>query len=557
MWNKVYNLTKVFLKDTYQNFKIFNNKTKKIDKKSIFFWMILIIIITISFFSYKIIELLVSVGQPQVFLNLYFIILIILLMFQIVLIATNVLFFSKELEYVLPMPINSLELLLSKLGVFLVMTYITESIFGFIPLITYGLITHISIMYFIVMPLVLILFPVTLVSIIALVTIILMSFSKIVRNKNFYQTIITIMLLVIVVGFEMTTMNQFGKQTIDRNINFEEQSEQASNIYRNLGDNYLIINPAIEILSKPDEIGVLIINFGKFIIYDLSAVILFLFIGKIIYLKNVLSGRTNKTKNNKKVVIKNKVTSPEKAYIKKEFKQLYRNPSFFMQLIFPSILIIISLFIIGSVIIPIFNNFLQSNLEIKKELENLVFNSEKISIVFCVLQVLFSISGVSLTGISREGESAILIKYIPLDLYKQFLCKNIIQVTLNLIISLLILLVIYFLIPKITIIYTLQMFVVSIFVILINSYTMLIVDLKRPILNWDSEYMVIKKNPNKVFQYAFMIIMILIFLYLGKVLKDINTNVAMIMQIGLFALIFLIINFGVKKNYKNLFRNIK
>ena len=60
--------------------------------------MIFIIIIAISFISYKIINLLVSVGQPQIFLNIYFILLTILLMFQIILISTNVLFFSRELE---------------------------------------------------------------------------------------------------------------------------------------------------------------------------------------------------------------------------------------------------------------------------------------------------------------------------------------------------------------------------------------------------------------------------------------------------------------------------
>ena len=71
MWRKINSLIKVFLKDTYQNFKVFNIKTKKIEKKSIFLWMIFIIIIAISFISYKIINLLVSVGQPQIFLNIY------------------------------------------------------------------------------------------------------------------------------------------------------------------------------------------------------------------------------------------------------------------------------------------------------------------------------------------------------------------------------------------------------------------------------------------------------------------------------------------------------
>ena len=62
------------------------------------------------------------------------------------------------------------------------------------------------------MPIVLVLFPVTLVSIIGLVTILLMKFSKIIRNRNVCQIIITVILLLIVIGFEVIVMNRFAAQ---------------------------------------------------------------------------------------------------------------------------------------------------------------------------------------------------------------------------------------------------------------------------------------------------------------------------------------------------------
>lgn len=37
MWRKINSLIKVFLKDTYQNFKVFNIKTKKIEKNLYFY----------------------------------------------------------------------------------------------------------------------------------------------------------------------------------------------------------------------------------------------------------------------------------------------------------------------------------------------------------------------------------------------------------------------------------------------------------------------------------------------------------------------------------------
>lgn len=554
MWRKINSLIKVFLKDTYQNFKVFNIKTKKIEKKSIFLWMIFIIIIAISFISYKIINLLVSVGQPQIFLNIYFILLTILLMFQIILISTNVLFFSRELECVLYMPITSTELLISKLGVFLAMTYVTEGIFAIIPFTIYGLMVHISFLYFLIMPIVLVLFPVTLVSIIGLVTILLMKFSKIIRNRNVCQIIITVILLLIVIGFEVIVMNRFATQKIEQ----KRQVEQANEMYRHLGDGFFIINPSIEILSEPNKIISVFKNLFILFFYDSITIIIFILISKKVYLKNILLGLTNKMKDKKNVKIKkNKRHTKAKAYVIKEFKQLYRNPTFFMQLIFPVLLVIISILIISRAVIPIFSEYFQTNSSITEELESFGFNSEMLSIIFCFLQLMFSISNISLTAISREGENAIFSKYIPLDLYKQFLYKNVLQTILNIIVSIIVLTLIYLIFFKIKIYQILAIFICSIFIILINSYVLLIVDIKRPVLNWDSEYMLIKKNPNKIFKYVLIICMILIYLYLGNILKNINIDVAILIQMIIFISIFIVIDFVVKRKKDNLFKNIK
>ena len=520
MWNRIKSLTKVFLKDFYQNFKIFNIKSRKINKRSTFFWMVVFIAITVAFISYKLIGFLKTTGYPEIFLNIYFIILTIFLMFQIVLIATNVLLFSKELEYVLPMPISSLELLVAKYVVFLTIVYINELIFGFIPLLMYGLLTSTSLLYYIVMPIILLVFPIFLVSIISFITILLMKLFRIIKNKNIYQSLITIFLLVIVLSFESSVMNQFSDNTVQQQksqtSNIEEQIETVDEMYAKLGEGFLIINPSVEILSNPNDLGNCLINFGKLIIYNLIGFTLLLAVGRKMYLKNILIGTTEVISNKKSKINEVKKVKEKRisvAYIEREFKELYRNPTFFMQMVFPVILILISVIIIGSVVIPIIDSMIQSDDTIQNALRELTFNSEMVCVILGVLQVLFSMSGLSLTAISREGKNAVFLKYVPIDFYKQFLYKNVLQVILNTIISIIVLGSIYFLVLKITLIQILLIFATSIFISLINSFLMLIVDLRRPILNWDSEYIVTKKNDNKIFQYVFMIIMILVLLY--------------------------------------------
>ncbi len=126
---KIISLTKVLVKEFYQNLAIFNTEKKKLNKKSVFFWLIAIVFLGITYLSYEIIKFLAEVGQEKVFLNLYFFILSILLLFQTILVCTNIFFFSKDIEKILHMPLKPVELLLGKFNTLLCMLYITEGIF--------------------------------------------------------------------------------------------------------------------------------------------------------------------------------------------------------------------------------------------------------------------------------------------------------------------------------------------------------------------------------------------------------------------------------------------
>ena len=72
---KIISLTRVFTKEFYQNLPIFDKEKKKFNKKSIFFWLIAIVFLGIIYVSYQIINFLIKVGQPEIFLNVYFFIL--------------------------------------------------------------------------------------------------------------------------------------------------------------------------------------------------------------------------------------------------------------------------------------------------------------------------------------------------------------------------------------------------------------------------------------------------------------------------------------------------
>ena len=70
MIKKIKELSKIFIKDYFQKINIYNEDTKKINKKSVITWLLLITILAISFLSYQIINFLDARGIAELFLKI-------------------------------------------------------------------------------------------------------------------------------------------------------------------------------------------------------------------------------------------------------------------------------------------------------------------------------------------------------------------------------------------------------------------------------------------------------------------------------------------------------
>ena len=191
----IINLTKIFFKNAFQNPYLIDPKTNKINKKSIFVWLIIIVMMAITYLSYMIIGELVKINQSILFLSIFFIVLMIIMIFQVILASTNVYFFSKDLELILPLPIKSEELLISKFNTILINLYFSEFIFVLFPLLVYGILTNSGLLYYSYLLLILLLFPILINLIVSIIMMLLMKLSKFIKNKDIFQIIITFIFL--------------------------------------------------------------------------------------------------------------------------------------------------------------------------------------------------------------------------------------------------------------------------------------------------------------------------------------------------------------------------
>ena len=195
---KILKISNIFLKDSFQELNIINYNNKKLNKKSIYFWMIFILFFALFFVSQEVIKFLKPRGLSEIFLNIYFLFMSILIMFQTVLVCTNVFYFSKDIENILPLPITPIELLLSKFITLISKIYISESIFGIIPIIIYGIYNNSNILFYFYTLVILLIFPIFLSLFIIIIMMFIMKISKYIKNKDMFQIIITIILISII-----------------------------------------------------------------------------------------------------------------------------------------------------------------------------------------------------------------------------------------------------------------------------------------------------------------------------------------------------------------------
>lgn len=548
MLKKLAVLTNISTKNYIKNLNIYNKAERKINKKSMLFWIIILLSVTVLYLSNEILKELNNVGNISIFLNVYMLFVFTIMVLQAILISTNVFFYSKDIDNLISLPIKSNEILLTKFNTILSILYVTELFILLPPLILYGTKIHVGFGYYFNLLPVLILFPIFIVIVVGIINLVIMKFVKVIKNENTLQFMITMFFITGIFLLEYL----FIKSQVGRELSVEALMEGINTIAIIVNKSILTMNPIIEII----QLNNIIPNYIYIIFVYILGFLVFLWLGKKYYL-NILLSRRYYAKKKKEKRINRETAYGEKGinkvYILNEFKFLKRNIIFFLQAIFPAITLTLCL----SIITIIFKQkIINNNQEIYDFFNTLSLNIEGFCAILILLQVLFSFVKYSAIGISKEGRNAIFLKYIPVDLYKQFCFKNIVQIVHNVIISIITLCTIKYIIPRIEIYYLIIIFIDAIIINIINSFIMMIIDLKRPNLNWKTEYEVIKQNENIMFQYALTVIFTLIYLYLSKIFKGINFNISILGISAILMLLLILINRYVKKRKYKLFEKI-
>ena len=530
---KVIKLTKIFLKNSFSNMDArMGISTKSKSKILIYGILFLYFAGLITFLGYNLLDGLIAIHQETIFVGMILFMIFGLAIIQTIFSSINILYFTKDSEYLLPLPLKPYQIILARTNVMLIAEYVIIFLIGFIPLVMYGILTGAGIVYYLTMILSVILVPILPVLLISMLVMFIMSFAKLTKNRNRFQLFATLLVLAIIIAISISTSGM--KQDLT-NEEMAQMVVQANGMIELVKGYVPTVDYLMEALTT-NSLFTAIVEVLKTLGITIIGFIVYMLIAQKIYFKGLVgnlfgggASSSNKEINQKEY----RNSKLYKSYVGKEFKNMARNPVFLMQCLIPAILIPIIMVV---VVYTGLNSDGMGLEQITQMVQQMPTNTFFIAcIILGVIQFFTMFIYISITAISRDGENAVFMKYIPVSLYKQYMYKIIPNIIMNIVTIIITLGMAEYLLnlPVITLI---ALFVVATIMGILQSIAMIIVDLKRPKLNWDSEYAVAKQNLNLVFPVLLAMVNIVILVGFVYLLKDINVYVG----VGILGILYII-----------------
>lgn len=463
----------------------------------------------------------------------------------------SVFYFSKDSEQLLPLPIKSSELLISKFLAVIISEYLILLMFIFPIILGIGIGSSASILYYVYSLVICLLMPIipsVIMSIIIMLVNKVFDFSK---RKDLFMYIMTgfILIFSFVYSFGLQYIMEFGASE-DSLILLSGNFSSLIKISKWL---FPLFNSAVYALINCDKfIG--LASFITFIGINIISMIVLYFVGEKLYINGLTKngGSRSSRKVNVEKVYKRSKGGSFYALLKKEWLVIKRTPVFMLNvvisnLIFPLIFAISFLFSFSSEGVNL------SDLGIFIDFSNpgILFIS------IAIILFLSSLMSSSSSAISRDGSSAVYMKSMPVDLKKQLDVKLCFSLILDIVVIAIvetILMVVF----KPPLIYLILINIPLLLVISILNYIGLLLDLLRPKLNWKDENEAVKQNFNLFISMIINIVICAMFVVLGIILLKGNINIYLIFILTsvILLVVYILINMIIKKNVVKLFSRV-
>lgn len=426
--SKIWTLTKVLLKLNYADF--ITDKKKRWAYVFSFAAILFVGFLLFGSITHAMYEGMIHLGQdPGMIIAMGLAIASIWVFLMSITNILTVFYYSNDIEMLLPLPLKPAQIISAKFLTVLITQYVMSS-FILLPIfITYGLKSGAFITYYIYMIFIYLLFPIVPLVLASLLMTVIMRYTNIAKNKDRGNIFIGIVSILFIVGINVF-LQWKNKSSFSEDAIADYLANNQSSLLVQM-TNYFPTTyfGAVALVENPNWKGPLYVII--FAVISFVFFVLFYYIAERTYLKGVIGLSTSTAK--KEVISaeglqKSTVQSSHlKAYVKKEFKTLFRTPQFFLNCIVQTFVMPIMLF---------FVLFVQDgNLKwITGYIDNPNSAGLAIGVGLCASLFLMGSNVIATTSFSRDGSSWFVNRYLPVKASDIFFAKAITAWLINVII---------------------------------------------------------------------------------------------------------------------------
>lgn len=211
---------------------------------------------------------------------------------------------------------------------------------------------------------------------------------------------------------------------------------------------------------------------------------------------------------------------------------------------------------LGIFLVSIMSNNTETAInEFRNVLSGYIVTPIGLAVIIAITEFLTSMLYIAPTAISRDGINAVFMKYIPVSYYKQIIYKGITNIVFGTITSIIVLIFVW-VIAKPSIIFILIAFIINLALLILQTLLMELVDLRKPKLEWTTEYAVVKQNMNLLWPFVLNLLEIGIIFIISIPLNFTNYFVTAIIILAIHIIITYLVNRYIYKNQNRLFDRI-
>lgn len=406
----------------------------------------------------------------------------------------NEFYFSNDIEYLLPWPLRAYQIVASKFTA----AFYNENMMQFVLVLSciigFGIGSKMGILSWILSIIGIITLPIIPLAYCGIISILLMGFTKLIRNKDLIQKISVALMFIMLLAL-VGSIGFLQNMDIDNYVETLASGDQAFFQVMN------VIFPHISLFVKTFHDGNLLALLG-YIAVNVIAVAVMLLLSEFLYFRGVIgltsSDSGKKTKDIDKVLASCKQRSPFWSYFLKEVRILVRTPVFFTNCIAINFLW------------PVFA-YAAYKIQAKRftlaELQHYYAHRDlRIQLFFLlgvvgISVIVAAINSLSSNAISREGKHFSFMKYIPVPYFTQWHVKALVGILFPAI-GVLIYFIPACILVKVPLIHILLFTALSILSITFVSYMGIYIDSIQPKLIWDDEMSALRENYNTFFSMA-------------------------------------------------------